>query len=164
MTAPKQDKTKPSISVVQRRLRSASPFRANSGAVPLKDPTMIARIANAGVSATRHFDMVHELGWVPVTAADLAVPPDQVGFTLNASGYVCRGAHGEEVVFMMKRTDADAITARKAEVNKKSMGSTAKVKQDLAQAAAAQYGSEAGDFVHNAVGDVTDTREVEQIS
>lgn len=164
MTDKDKVKVKPAISVVQRRLRSSTPFRANSGEIPLKDPNFVARIANGAVSATRHYDMVHELGWEPVMPADLAVPPDQLGFTVNPSGYVCRGTHGEEVLYKQLRVDNDAIAKRKAEVNNKMMGSTARVKQDLANAAASKFGAEAGDFVHGAVGEVIDGRVTETVS
>lgn len=150
------------LSVIEKRLSGASPFGMESVAIPLKEPGWTTYIANGGRSDSRLYDMVHVKGWVPLRADDLAGKPDEFGFTVTTEGHVCRGPKGLEVVYKMPVADYQRLVRAKTAANLKTIGSSQKTKQELANAAAATFGPEAGDFVHAHVhGEVRDSKVLE---
>jgi hypothetical protein len=84
---------------------------------------------------------------------------DQIGARLSPDGYVVRGADREhlEMAFKMDLAEYRLLEQAKTEANNKGIGSAAKVKSDMANAAAAQFGDEGGQFVHDMPGEVVDT-------
>jgi hypothetical protein len=90
---------------------------------------------------------------VEVTQDDLApgVSAESIGFTVSETGALCRGTRGQEVVFKMPKDLRKKVMDRKAEVNKKGMGSPSAVKQDMVNAAGNAHGDEAANFLNKHV-------------
>jgi len=135
--------------VIAKRL-SGQPFGVRDDAIPLREPGKYAlRIAHSQLHASRHYDMAHKLGYVPVVVGDLAegVTPESLGFRVGEDGRLCRGERGDEVLYKMERAAYDAIQMKKAEANTRALRSEAAAKQDAANAAAQQHGSEAADYI-----------------
>jgi hypothetical protein len=106
------------------------------------------------------YRMVHERGWEPLEAADLACKPEDIGFRVSEDGKLVRGPQGREMIFKMAKDDYQALQQRKTEVNNASIGKPAKTKAAAATAVAAAFGDEAGSFVDkHLVGQVIDTQE-----
>lgn len=152
------------LSVIEKRLSGASPFGTESVTIPLKDPDWAVYIGNGARSDRRLWELVNVKGWVPVTVDDLACKPEDFGFTVTPDGHLCTGPKGLEVVFKMPKADYAKLVRAKTEANLKSIGSSAKVKADLANAAATQFGPEAGEFIQQHVhGEVKDWRAPEEL-
>lgn len=136
--------------VIARRL-SGEPFGLKSADIPLREPGKWAlRIANSQMNDARHYDMVHRLGYQPATLDDLAegVTPESVGFRLAEDGKtLCKGVRGDEVLYKMPKDAHTKIQFAKAAANSKSMTSERAAKEDVANAAAAQHGSQAAEYI-----------------
>lgn len=146
---------------LQRRLApGGNVFGGGSRAIPLKEPQRWhTRVDNDFADAQQVYRSVHEHGWEPLTVDDLACKPEEVGLRLNEQGYLVRGVQGREVVLKMAKEDYREVERLKTEANMRGIGSPSKTKQHMAEAAAAQFGPEAGDFVASHVtGTVTDTK------
>lgn len=146
---------------LQRRLApGANVFGGGSRALPLKEPERWhTRIENDFADAQQVYRAVHEFGWEPLTVADLACKPEEVGLKLNEQGYLVRGVQGREVVLKMAKEDYREVERMKTAKNLQGIGSPARTKAHMAEATAAAFGPEAGDFVHSHVtGTVTDTK------
>lgn len=152
------------ISVLEKRLSGGNPFGVESVAIPLKDPGWTTYIANGGRSDGRLYEMKAAKGWEPVRVTDVAVPPEQLGFKASPEGYLCRGEKGQEVVFKMRTADYQRLQAAKTAKNLQTIGSSAKTKAAIANAAGTQFGDEAGQFVHDHfVGEIRDWRAPEDL-
>lgn len=162
---------KPSISVTSRgegaknrnaalaRRLQGNPFASGSRPIPLKDSERWqTRWANSELNENRHFQMKADLGWEPVTAADLpnGVTPDGIGLSVAPDGQLCRGVRGTERLYKMDKEDFAAVQERKTQANLKGIGSASKIKADMADAAAASHGSEAAEFINSMPGQVID--------
>lgn len=166
--APLAAAAKPAVQVTSRRnealQRRLAPggnvFGGGTRALPLKEPQRWhTRIENDFADAQQVYRAVHEFGWEPLTVDDLACKPEEVGLTLNAQGYLTRGAQGREVVLKMDKRDYREVERLKTEKNMQGIGSPTKTRTQAAEAAAAAFGPEAGDAVHKHFhGTVTDTK------
>jgi hypothetical protein len=136
--------------VIAKRL-AGQPFGIKADQIPLREPKKWAlRIANSQVHDSRHYDMVHRLGYVPLSIDDLAsgVTPESLGFRLSEDGKtLCRGVRGDEVVYKMEKSAYDQIQMKKAEKNVEGMKSETKAKHEAAEAAASAHGSQAADYI-----------------
>jgi hypothetical protein len=160
-------KTKSSIGMTSRRTealaRRLAPggnvFGAGSKAIPLKEPGWQTRFFNAEVHDQRHYQATQELGWMPVTPEELPGKPEEFGLRVNESGFLVRGAKGNELFCKMAAEDAAEVLRRKTIANMRGIGSASKTKDDVANAVAGAHGSEAADYIHKHIqGTVVDSR------
>lgn len=136
--------------VIAQRL-AGSPFGIRADAIPLREPGKWAlRIANSGVNDSRHYDMVHKLGYVPFTRSDLPdnITPESIGFRVAEDGQtLVRGTRGDEVIYKMPKDSYEQIQLAKAAKNVEGMTSEKKARGEVATAAAQTHGSQAGEFI-----------------
>ena len=144
--------------VLAKRLRSGNLQGGGSIAVPLKEPERwYTRIENQLADPNMFYRMRHELGYEPLTPDDLACKPSDAGFRVSEDGYLVRGPAGqEEMVFKMLHSDRAVLDTMYSESNKKGIGSSKTVKADMAEAAGAAIGAEAGDYISGLQGSVVD--------
>lgn len=138
----------PRISVIERRLKN--PFGVPSREIPLKGEKagwVVRTFCADAEHPNRHYDAVHRLGWTPLERADMAVPPEQLGFTIAPDGRIVRGPQGQEVLMAMPKHDFDAVQKAKAEANTRSLKGKA-VREEVSQATAKTHGDEAGETIH----------------
>lgn len=141
-----------------RRLEG-NPFATGNRPIPLSDnEKWQTRWANSELNDNRHWQMKADLGWEPVTAADLAdgVTADSIGLRIAEDGGLVRGTRGTERLYKMPKADYQTIVDRKTASNNKGIGSASKVKADAANAAAASHGPEAAEYIANLPGQVID--------
>ena len=152
-------KTSPRISVLDRRLQN--PFGEPSLPVSLKDSSLRARWFNAAI-VTDKIWRAKQKGWTPLKVKDL-VDHDQIGgYTEGPDGIITRGDRGQEVLMAMSQSDYAKIEAAKSAWNNRNMGSSARTKAEVVEAASQQLGDEAADFLNRAsrpVGSVVDSYE-----
>lgn len=150
-------------SALARRLApGGNPHATGTRSIPLREPgRWMLYIANNYGNDDELYRMRHELGWEPLEIGDLACKPEEVGFRVNETGDLVRGPQGREVIFKMAVEDYRILAMRKTERNNAGVGRPGQTKQQIAQAAAATFGPEAGDFADKHItGTVTDTVEV----
>jgi len=160
---------KPTVQVVSRRnaalerrlAKGANPHATSAKVIPLKEPhRWQLYIGNDYAEDDGLYRIVHEYGWTPLSPDDLACKPEEIGYRVSVSGHLVRGPQGREVVFKMDKQDYAILMQRKTEKNMQGIGSAAKTRTQVAEAAASHFGPEAGDYIHKHVtGTVTDTRE-----
>lgn len=101
----------------------------------------------------------HELGYVPVTEDDLpdGLTPESIGCRVTPDGQLAMGdgAH-EERWFKMSAANRAALDQAATAANMRGIGSAKKIKDDAAEAAAGQFGGEAGDYISKLDGAVVD--------
>lgn len=155
IVAPHTPETLNPDEIVARRL-AGDPRFAHMPEVPLLDKDQwYLHEANSYADANRHYDMVHNQGYLPVTIHDLpqGITPESVGWTVAADGItLARGINGAERLYKMSKENRRKIELAKTALNKKGTGSAKAVREDLAHAAAAQFGPEAGDAVYSGRG------------
>ncbi len=157
-------RTKPDISVLEKRLSGGSPFGTESVQIPLREPGWTCYVANGLRTDTRLWEMVHVKGWIPVKTSDLACKAADFGFTVTSDGTLCRGPKGQEVVFKMPTADYQRLAAHKTAANNKAIGSSQRTKAELVSAAEKQFGDEAASYIsRNAFGEVKDSRVLEEM-
>jgi hypothetical protein len=136
--------------VIQKRLAGA-PFGVRAEAIPLKEPgKWHLYIANSLGDEGRHYDMVHRKGWIPCTIDDLAdgVTAEAIGLRVAEDGRaLVRGARGDERVYKMDKALYNRVQHAKAESNVKGMRSESAARTEAAEAAVAQHGAEAAEFI-----------------
>ena len=139
--------------IIAKRL-AGNPFGGGTTEVPLAEPERWdVYIANGDLHPSRLYEMKMRLGWVEVTAADLApgITPESIGFSISETGALCRGPRGQEVVFKQPKAIRAKIMERKTDVNKRGMGDPKTVKADMVNAAGASHGDEAANFLNKHV-------------
>ena len=138
----------PRISVIDRRLKS--PFGLPSRDIPLtgeKRGWVVRTFCSDAEHPNRHYDAVHRLGWVPLTAEDVAVSVESLGFVKAPDGRIVRGPNGQEVLMAMRAEDFARIQRAKTDANLRSLKGSA-VREEVAQATAKEHGDQAGDVTH----------------
>lgn len=139
-----------------RRL-SGNPFGGGTKALPLKEPhRWHTYLANTFVDENAFYAM-KEMGWVPLTADDLACSVEESGLRLSPQGYLVRGAEGREMMFKMAAEDYRLLTQAKSDANLRSIGSASRTRSDIAEAASSQLGDEAASYLSKLDGQVIDT-------
>jgi hypothetical protein len=155
VVAPRTPDTLDVDSIIARRLKG-DPRYTKPADVPLKDGAKwYLYEANSYADENRHYSIVHEEGYLPVTVDDLpaGITPQSVGWTVAADGLtLCRGVNGAERLYKMSKENRRKIELAKTALNKKGTGSVKAVREDMANAAAAQFGPEAGDAVYTGRG------------
>jgi hypothetical protein len=146
--------------VLKRRL-SGNVFGHARNEIPLKEPQKwYTRWENTLTNPQMHFEMVHELGYVTVTEADLSVPAAEAGVQLTPDGNVCRGSGAMiEILYKMAREDRAALEAAQTEHNNRIIGkgSQSGTRNAIANAASAALGDEAATFLNSMPGSVVDS-------
>lgn len=130
---------------------------AGNKTIPLKEPARWQTYCENTYADENAFYDMKQLGWEPLRADDLACTVEESGFRLNPEGYLVRGEHGREMLFKMDKDDYAYMMQMKTDANMRGIGSAKKIKADMAEAAAAQFGDEGGQFVHDMPGQVVDT-------
>ena len=144
----------PVVSVIDRRLQN--PFGAPSIDIPLKDGKAWAiRIVDASVRTGRTHQII-QMGWTFITPDDIEGQASDFGFRVMDNRIV-RGDHGQEVIVKMPQADFDRIQRAKAEKNLRDLGGQ-RMKEDVAQRAAKQFGDEAAETIYGSDFDVKDSR------
>ena len=136
--------------VIARRLNGA-PFGSRDLLVPMREQGKWATYeANSLADRNAHYQMVHQLGWVPVTVNDLepGTSPEAIGWQVDAAGTLCRGPQGDQKLYKQPVEVRRQIQDAKTRANMRGIGSAKAVKESVAEATAAQMGGEAADFVH----------------
>ena len=148
---------KPDLSILQRA--AAHPFGLPSERVRLREPQYITKWCNTGISGNqlgKHID----LGWMKCRPEYLA-DVDRVAFNVSPDGYVVRGNHGEEILMYTVEAAYAQRQLEKAQRNIRGMRSET-TKAEVVEAAGAQLGDQAADFLNrrgNVVGGVRDSYE-----
>lgn len=136
------------LSVITRRLMN--PFGSPSREIPLRGDKrgwVVRTFVADPEHPNRHFDAVHRLGWVPLVAADIAVSVESIGYVVAPDGRIVRGLHGAEVLMAMPAEEFARVQQAKSDANIRAMRKD-QTKAEVAQAAAKEHGSEAGDAIH----------------
>lgn len=142
-----QDVDSIAAQINERRLRGE---RIEQGEIPMLEPGKWAlRWANSLAEENRHYTIVHEQGWVPVTVNDLApgTSPESIGCKVSESGALCKGIRGDEVLYRKDKKLHDAIKMRETHDRLKAQRSESAAKHDVANAVAGVHGSEAADYI-----------------
>ncbi len=148
MAKPVTDAPKrPRIEVLERRLQN--PFGEPSAPVDLRDPTRECRWFNADKSAD-HIWRNKQKGWENVKPADVVDLEQIGGYTIDASGFIVRGERGREVLMSMPKDWRRQIEFAKAKHNTRNFGNPSATKQEVVDAASAQLGDQAADFLNRA--------------
>jgi len=150
---PQETRRKKQVEVVQRRLKGGHLFSQPSQAIPLKDKAMRVRWFNRGISDDRFFVAEQQKGWMKVHISDVDSLDAVSGYDRTPEGYITRGPRGQEMLYMMPKADYQAIQMAKAAANTKRLGSAKSRAAAAAEATAAQFGPQAGDYVEKAGGE-----------
>lgn len=153
----RSDSAKTANVILARRLASGNINGGGNREIPLKEKDRwYTRIDNTLLNESHFYDMVHRFGYQPLTADDLACTPEQAGFRVNESGYLVRGARGEEMAFKMSKEDRAMLDQARTAANLKGIGSQKTIKDDMAEAASSHLGAEAADYIDGLDGKVVD--------
>jgi hypothetical protein len=137
------------LSVYDRRV--ANPLGKRSRDIPLAEHLQkeykVRVFTRDAEHPDRHYEAVHELGYIPCKPEDLGVDPTSLGFTVNPEGYVVRGDKGQDLVARIPRREFQRIQRAKSDANLAGVKAK-KLKDDVSQATAKVHGAEAGDIVH----------------
>lgn len=146
------------IKVLERRLQN--PLGAPAEEIRFKEPNRRPRWFNAAIVADKIWRAKHN-GWSVTYPQDL-LDLDQIGgYDLSpAGGHIVRGDRGQEVLMWMPDEDYKQIAWAKTRVNMQSVGSGKLKTDEVAQAAAQQFGSQAGDYLSKTHASITDTHEI----
>lgn len=146
--------------VLARRLASGNLNGGGNTPVPLKEAARwYLRRDNQLSDPNMFYRLVHEMGYQPVRATDLedGVTPSMIGYRETEDGYLVQGPAGqEEMLFKMTKEDRALLDQATTEANLQGVGSASKVKSNIAEAAATQMGSEAGEYINGLSGSVID--------
>ena len=148
-------KTKPTISVIERRLQGPSVHRTSSQPIPLTEPgKWVLRWENSTISPDHLWNIVHNLGWQYAEPGDLDCPIDEIGAT-ERDGKIVRGVRGEEVLMKMLTRDYKRVEKRKTEENIRQTFGTQQLKTAIVAGVAAEHGDQAGEYVAENVNAIT---------
>ncbi len=143
--------------IIRQRLESGDVFVGKVSEVQFKRQDLVGYWCNAAISSDRLWQCIERKGWIPVLPDMVADLTQLGGFQTNADGHVVRGQRGEEHLLCMTRENRDRIMRAKTDANNARLGSSAKSKADIAEAAASQFGDQAGEAMRShLVGEVTD--------
>lgn len=169
--------TFPSIDILERRLLNpegtpSEPIRLQGQSEPMEIRWINTAIPN------RYHDVTRYGGYVPVKVSELADPKEVSDLTESPDGFVTRGERGAEVLMKIPKRYYDAIQQKRAVMETKKLRNSARIKADIAEAAAGQShtytdpsgttrsisGDEAASGVASFFGDVQSFRETIQFS
>lgn len=146
------------IGVIERRLQDPElpgsiPIRLKDEPTYLQDPQgkrrkWYLRWINA-LEAGRFALVTDTMGYVPVRSDELQNAESVMGLSESKDGIVRRGDKGGEVLVKMPHELYTAIKQKQQEARQRRARNAKLVKQDLAEQAGRQIGSEAGDAIHD---------------
>lgn len=140
-----------------RRLQG-NVFGGGSKDIPLKEPgRWYTRIDNTLSDDSRFYEVVHQLGYLPLKPEDLTVKPEEIGFRVSPDGNLVRGKNGEEMIFKMDVEARALLEAEMTRRNLKGQGSAKQTREALAEKVAGALGDEAASFMASQPGEVIDT-------
>jgi hypothetical protein len=153
----------PGIEIVERRLENPDmpgslPIRLKDEPTEAQDPhskkrRWYLRWINASIPSRFH-TVTQGRGYVPVLWDELVSRDDIADRFEGAGAQVRRGDRGQEVLVKMPYPLYLAVKRREREKALERLRSGKKVKDDVAQATATEYGDEAGAFAYDLVGEV----------
>jgi hypothetical protein len=153
----------PGIDIIERRLENPDlpgslPIRLKDEPSESQDPhgkkrRWYLRWINAGIPSRFH-TITQGRGYVPVVWDELVSRDDIADRFEGAGTQVRRGDRGQEVLVKMPMPLYLAVKRREREKALERLRSSKSIKDDVAQAAASEYGDEAGSFAYDLVGDV----------
>lgn len=146
------------IKVLERRLTNPDlpgslPIRLNDEPTYIQDPTGVKRVwyvrwINGGDEG-RSSQVLDGLGYVPVRLEELQNAKMVMGLHKSDDGIVRRGDRGQEWLAKMPLRLYNEIKRRQHAKRERRERNAKLVKEDLANAAGRELGSEAGDAVHD---------------
>lgn len=140
-------KSKPTISVIERRLQGPSVHRTSSQPIPLTEPgKWTLRWENSTISPDHLWNIVHNLGWEYAEPSDLDCPIDEIGAVVR-DGRIVRGTRGDEVLMKMLLKDYKRVEKRKTEENVKQTFGKAQLKSAMVAGVASEHGDRAAEYV-----------------
>jgi hypothetical protein len=144
------------INVIERRLQDPDlpgsvPIRLKDEPAYLQDPLgkkrkWYVRWIN-GAEAGRFALVTETMGYVPVLRDELQHSDGLMGLSDSKDGIVRRGDRGNEVLVKMPLELYTAIKRKQEDKRQRRARNVKSVREDLANMAGAQVGSQAGDFV-----------------
>lgn len=148
----------PGVKVLARRLEhpdlpGSLPIRLVDEPDYLKDPAgkrrkWYLRWINVAENG-RYAVVVDSMGYVPVKINELQNADAITGLSESKDGIVKRGDKGQEVLVKMPLELYTAIKARQQDARQRRARNVKAVREDLANAAGGEFGSQAGDFMHD---------------
>jgi len=145
---PATERRKKAVRVIQRRLSGSNVFTSGSQATPLRNKMMRTRWFNRGISDNRFFVAENQKGWIKVHKTDVESLDAVSGYDVTPEGYITRGPRGQEMLYMMDTRDYDAIQKAKQDANIKRVSNAKRMAEETADATAATFGDEAGEFIN----------------
>lgn len=136
------------ISVLDRRMND--PFGTPSRPVPLRGDKVgwvVREFTRSPERPSRHYQAVFDLGWMPLTTADIAVDPHSLGYDILPDHRIAKGTHGETILMAMPAADYDKLVWAKERINSQRLKKET-TRDTLAQETATVHGAEAGDFAY----------------
>jgi hypothetical protein len=171
-------KTPPRISVTERgtqtslaaiidsdpryKARLDNPFNEPSAPINLHDASRECRWFNAAI-ATDHVWRAKRKGWDQVRPGDVVDIEQIGGYNVSPEGYITRGERGQEVLMSMPKPVRQAVQAAKTQRNLDQLKNPNSAKTDLTNAAAAQLGPQAADYIQTHVNLNTYHERVERV-
>ena len=150
-------KTKPTISVIERRLQGGNVFRTSSQPIPLVEPELwTLRWENSKISPDHMWTIIHTLGWTYAEPADIACAVDEIGASVR-DGRIVRGERGDEVLMKMLLKDYRRVERKKTEENIRQTFGKKQIKDAMVSGVGAEHGDQAADFVSRNVNAITIT-------
>lgn len=121
-------------------------FDHASGEIVFKDPKLVGRWFNEAINHQRLFQ-AEQSGWIP-TRPEMIADLRLLGvYAVDPSGHIVRGQRGEEHLYFMTQVNVDAIATAKMVENDRRLGAGEAVKEEIAERAATEIGSEAAEFI-----------------
>lgn len=147
----------PGIAVLERRMDAPDlpgtlPIRLKDEPSHVQDPQGKKRIWYVrwiNCVDGRYSQVTDAMGYVPVRVEELQNRESVIGLSDAKDGIVRRGDRGQEVLVKMPLEVYTRIKARQQELRTKRSRNAKAVREDLANIAGAQLGSQAGDMVHD---------------
>lgn len=145
----------PDLQVTERGL--ANVFGLPSTDIKLKDPRFQCHWCNTDIGGNQ-LGKYLDAGYLKVRPEYLA-DPDRVAFTVSPEGYVVTGSRGAEILLYSTKENVLKRAQEKARINSRGMRN---VKSEVVEAAGAQLGDEAANYLNRTgavVGGVRDSYE-----
>jgi hypothetical protein len=128
------------VNIWERRM--VNPGRESVSPIMLREDGFTVRFINTEVQGRFH-RAVYDQGWEAVKVEELRDAPDMLGLTPAADGFVRRGERGQEVLMKIPTIVFKQIQKRKGQIE---MDSLRRTRQNLSEAAARQFGANAGEW------------------
>lgn len=148
-------KSKPTISVIERRLQGPSALTVSTPEIAFKDPIWQGYWCNTEVNPHQLQTFLKHLGWIYVEPTDLDSAVEELGATVSPEGRIVRGPRGQEVLLKMPKADYARIQKMKADENIKNTFGQKQIKDAIVAGVGGAHGEEAADFVSRRVNTIS---------